>query len=92
MLSPRYRGLKIAPSYSAMRELMKQGKTLDDVVEVLEAGQNAPRKRGPGSIEKWLNKGDKTFNAVIVKDYNATLKQDVWLLVHFGRFSRRKIR
>jgi hypothetical protein len=75
-----------------MRELMEEGKTLDDVVEVLEKGGDAPRKRGKDVLERWLGRGRKTYNAVVVKEYNATLREDVWLLVHFGKFSRRKSR
>ena len=56
MQNTLYRGMKIIVSYSAMRELMKYGMDIEDVVEVLEKGQDAPRKRGRGKIEKWLSK------------------------------------
>lgn len=89
MFDVKYQGLRIAPSYSAMRELMDEGKTLDDVKEILELGKDAPRKRKEETIERWLGKGDKTYNAVIVKDYHEILREEVWLLIHFGKFSRR---
>jgi hypothetical protein len=89
MFAPRFQGLRIAPSYSAMREMMDEGKTLDDIKEILETGYDAPRKRKVGTIEKWLNKGGKTYNAVVVKDYNEIMKEELWLLIHFGKFSRR---
>ena len=38
-----------------MRELMKEEKTLYDVVEVLEQGYDAPRKRKEGTIETLKN-------------------------------------
>lgn len=84
-----YAGYRIVVSYSAMQELFKLGKSIDDVVEILEEGTDAPRKRSTGTIERWLIKGDKTFNAVIVKDYNCELHEYCWVLVHFGRFTRK---
>ena len=89
MFNEKYKGLRIAISHSAMQELMQEGKTIYDVVEILENGYDAPRKRKQGTIEKWLDKGKKTYNAVIVKDYHEILKEDCWVLTHFGKFSRR---
>jgi len=89
MFSEKYGGLRIVVSDSAMRELMKEEKTLYDVAEILEEGYEAPRKRKAGTIEKWLDRGNKTFNAVIVKDYNEIMKEDVWVLIHFGKFGGR---
>ena len=88
MFNDKYRGLRIAVSHAAMRELMKEGKTMYDVVEILEYGHDAPRKRKQGTIEKWLDKGKKTYNAVIVKDYHEILKENCWVLIHFGKFSK----
>ena len=92
MFNVKYKGLRIAVTDSAMRELMKEEKTLYDVVRVLEEGYDAPRKRKLSVIEKWLNKGSKTFNVVIVKDYDEIMKEDCWVLIHFGKFTRRKIK
>ena len=89
LFKSEYAGLRIVVSYSAMEELFKESKSIDDVVEILEEGTDAPRKRSCGTIERWLGKGDKTFNAVIVKDYNCELHSDCWVLVHFGRFTRK---
>ena len=86
MFGEKYNGLRIAISDSAMRELMQEGKTIYDVVEILENGYDAPRKRKEGTIEKWLDKGKKTYNAVIAKDYHEILKEDCWVLIHFGNF------
>lgn len=90
MFKDRYKGLRIVVSDSAMRELIKEEKTLYDVVNILEEGYDAPRKRKSGTIEKWLDKGNKTLNAVIVKDYNEIMKEDVWVLIHLGKFTRRR--
>ncbi|MBI5002949.1 hypothetical protein HZC31_06185 [Candidatus Woesearchaeota archaeon] len=89
MSSEQYKGLRIAVSNAAMRELMKYEKTVLDVIEVLEYGIDAPRKRKEGTIEKWLNKGAKTWNAVIVKDYHEILREECWVLIHFGQFTKR---
>ena len=90
MFNEEYLDLKINISDSAMRELIKHEKTLYDVVKILEEGYEAPRKRKKGTIEKWYDKGNKTFNVVIIKSYNVIMHRECWVLVHFGRFTRRK--
>ncbi len=90
MFDVRYKGLRIAVSKAAMRELVKEGKTLLDVVDILERGYESPRKRGKDVLEKWLDAGGKTFEAVVARDYNEMLKEEVWVLIHFGRFTRRQ--
>ena len=60
MFNDKYKGLRIAVSDSALRELVKEGKTLYNVVNILENGYDAPRKRKLGTVEKWLDKGKKT--------------------------------
>lgn len=90
MFNDKYKGLRIVVSDSAMRDLMNEEKTLYDVVNILEDGYDAPRQRKAGTIERWLDKGSKTLNAVVVKDYNEIMKEDCWVLIHFGKFTRRK--
>jgi ppGpp synthetase/RelA/SpoT-type nucleotidyltranferase len=90
MFNINYKGLKIIPSYSAMRELMYYGFDIYDVIKILENGYDAPRKRKKDVIEKWLDKGNKTYNIVIGKNYNELLKEEVWVLIHIGKFARRK--
>ena len=85
-----YHGLRIAVTDSAMRELIKEGKGLNFIVKVLEDGYDAPRRRKKGTIEKWMNKGNKTFNVVVVKDYDEVMKEECWVLIHFGKFTRRR--
>ncbi len=89
-LDSKYKGLRIAISNSAMRELMNEGKALEDVLDILENGYRAPRKRKKGTIEKWFDIGKKTYNAVIAKSFDEISKEDVWVLVHFGKFTRKK--
>jgi hypothetical protein len=50
MFDEKYNGLRIIVSDSAMQELMKEEKTLCDVVEILEQGYCAPRKRKQGTM------------------------------------------
>ena len=90
MFGEKYKDLRIAVSDSAMRELFKHEKTLFDVVQVLEEGYDAPRKRKLGVIERWLDKDNKTFNAVIAKDYDNIMKEECWVLIHFGKFTKRR--
>lgn len=71
---------------------MKEGKTVFDVVEVLTEGEDAPRTRKSGTVEKWLHKGLKTYNAVVVEDYDEIMKEDIWVLIHLGKFTRRTMR
>lgn len=90
MFGERYEGLRIAITDAAMRDLMKSGKTIYDVVKILEEGYDAPRKRKEGTVERWFDKGSKTFNVVIARDYDDVMKEDCWVLIHFGKFSRRR--
>lgn len=90
MFDITYRGLKLIPSKSAMRELMKYDLTLQDCKEILAEGYTAPRKRASGTEEKWLNKGNKTYNIVIVESLNFVLNERIYLIIHVGKFTRRK--
>lgn len=89
MFDDKYQGLRIIVTDAAMRELFKHEKTLYDVVEILETGYDAPRKRKEGTIERWLDRGNKIFNAVVVRDYNEVMKEECWVLIHFGKFTKR---
>lgn len=88
----RYLGLKLIPTKSAKDELFKYRLTLQNCKAILESGYNTQRKRSTNTIEKWYNKGKKTYNIVILKDTNYFLNEDVWLIIHIGRFTRRKIK
>ncbi|MFA5797865.1 MAG: hypothetical protein WC916_07590 [Candidatus Woesearchaeota archaeon] len=86
----RYCGLRIIVSHAAMQELMNEAKTLYDVVEILEFGKDAPRKRKQGIIEKWFNESNNTFNVVIAKSYDEIMNEECWILIHFGKFTKKK--
>ena len=91
MFSSTYKGMRIAVSHSAMQELMKQGMAVSDVVEILETGYDAPRKRKQGTLEKWFDVRKKTYNVVIVRDYHDLMKEECWVLIHVGKFTRKKL-
>lgn len=91
MFDVKYIELKLIPSKSAAEELLKHGLTISDCKEILENGYE-PRKRGKNTIEKWLDKGNKTYNVVIVKSYNYMYKEDVYLITHVGKFTKKKLR
>lgn len=89
MFSARYQGLRIVATASAARELLEEGKTLHFVLKILCEGHAAPRKRKERIIENWWNKKNKTYNAVIVHEYDYYEKEHIWLLIHFGKFTRK---
>ena len=86
----RYKGLRIIPSKSAAVEMMKHGFTIEDCKELLDTGYE-PRKRAKDTIEKWLDKGRKTYNVVVVRSFNFMYDADVYLIKHIGRFTRKRI-
>jgi len=88
MFKTTYKGLKLIPSKSAAEELLDYGLTIEDCKDILENGY-APRKRGKNTVEKWMDSKDKTYNVVIVKSYNFTNKEEVYLITHVGRFTKR---
>lgn len=90
MLSLKYQGLRLIPSKSALKELVEYGLTLEDCKHILEEGYPAPRKRAKTTIEQWLDRGNKTYNIVVVKSYNHFYGEDVYLITHFGCFHKRR--
>lgn len=90
MFSVKHHGLRLIPSKTAMRELVKHGSSLEDCKDILKEGYPAPRKRAKGTIEQWLDRGNRTYNVVLVKSHNYFYREDVYLITHFGCFRRRK--
>jgi hypothetical protein len=91
MFDVRYEGLRLIPSRSAARELAKYGFMIADCKEILEKGYS-PRKREKNTTEKWMDYGNKTYNVVIVKSFNYMYNEDVYLIIHFGKFTKKKLR
>ena len=88
-LDVQYKGLKLVLSRTAAQETLRYGFMLRDCKEILENGYE-PRKRAKNTTEKWLDKGKKTYNVVVVKDYNNILKEEARVVIHFGMFTKRK--
>lgn len=86
----RYKGLRLIPSKSAGIELIKYGLMVEDCKDILERGYE-PRKRGKDTIEKWFDKGNKTYNVVVVKSYNYLYNEEVYLIKHVGKFTKKKV-
>ena len=87
-----YHGIRLILSRTAARELFKYKLTLKDCERILDEGYESPRKRDKCTVENWLDLGNKTYNLVIVKDVNYSFKENVWVIIHLGRFNRRKIK
>lgn len=61
---------------------------LGNCKHILEHGYS-PRKRARDVVEKWLDKGQKTYNVVVVKSFNFMLNEEVWLIKHVGVFTKK---
>ena len=91
MFDIRYKGLRLIPSKSAGRELIQYGFMIEDCKEILDRGYS-PRKRKEGTIEKWMDIGSKTYNVVVVQSFNYLYNEDVYLITHFGGFTKKNLK
>ena len=89
MFEVKFKGLRLIPSKSASDELIKLGLMLYDCKNMLEKGYISPRKRAENTEEIWHDKGDKTYNIVIVKSFNYFYNEEVYLITHIGKFAKR---
>ena len=83
-----YKSLCLIPSKSAAYEMFKFGLDLTDCKRILETGYS-PRRRAEDVEEKWLDAGNKTHNIVIVRAYNYFFDEEVWIIKHVGRFTKK---
>ena len=94
MFDIKYEGLHIEVTLSAARELLKEKLDLNDVSEILEKGYNCERsKRKKNIIERCIDRRGKTIKVVVVKTvsrYPDGFTEEVWRLIHVGRFTIRK--
>lgn len=91
MFDIRYKGARLIPSKSAGRELLKYGLMIEDCRDILEQGYE-PRKRAKDKTEKWMDFEGKTYNVVVVKSYNYLYQEDVYMITHVGKFTKKKSR
>ena len=96
MFNIRFKGLRIEPTLSASRELVKEKKDLYDVLEILEEGyESSASKRKENIIERSLRRGNKEYKAVVAKTnvvYPDGFREEVWRLIHFGKITYKKLR
>lgn len=88
MFNLRYKRLRLIPSKTASGEMLKYSLMIRDCKNILEKGYDAPRRRAKDTEEKWLDKGNKTYNVVVVKSVNHSYREDVWLITHIGKFTK----
>ena len=84
-----YKGLRVISSRSASREMAENDILLHECKKILEYGYPAPRKRSAFREEVWFDAGDKTYNIVIVRDFNFDLNEEVYVITHVGVFGRK---
>ena len=96
MFAVKFKGLRIEPTLSASRELVKEGKDIYDILEILEEGyESSASKRKENIIERGLRKGNKEYKAVVAKTevtYPDGFREEVWRLIHFGKITYKKWR
>lgn len=82
---PKYQNKEIKSTKNAAEELWQFKKDLWDVLEILEKGYPCERSRRKKNVlEICIQRGKKIFKVVVVDC------ESYWLLIHFGKFSRRK--
>ena len=89
MFELTYNGLKLIPSKTASREMIKSELRIANCKKILKQGYDAPRKRAKGTVEKWYDKGNKTYNVVVVKSFNYLYNEEVYLIKHVGKFTKK---
>ncbi|MBI2176159.1 hypothetical protein HYU40_02285 [Candidatus Woesearchaeota archaeon] len=94
MFDVRYKGLRIEVTLAAGRESVSENIDLNDVVEILEDGYDCGTgKRKEGIVEQCLRKGNKVLKAVVAQTsvrYPDGFQEDVWRLIHVGKFTYSK--
>jgi len=93
MFDINYKGLRIEPTLSATRELLKDRLDLYDVLEILENGYDCScGRRKENIIERCIDRKNKTIKAVVAKTisrYPDGFQEEVWRLIHVGKFTGR---
>ncbi len=91
MFDVRFKGLRIEVTLAAGRESVSENIDLNDIAEILENGYDCGTgKRKEGTVERCLRRGNKVFKAVVVQTsvrYSDGFQEDVWRLIHVGKFT-----
>ncbi|MEE8358722.1 MAG: hypothetical protein V3R82_04855 [Candidatus Hydrothermarchaeales archaeon] len=87
----RYKGLPLRPTRSVYNELKNSRMDLYDVLQILKDGYDcSTSRRKKGTFEKCLDFKNKTIKVVVVKSFEFWSKQEVYVIVHVGKFTKRK--
>jgi len=82
---PKYKGYEVKLYRTADKEMLHLKIYLDDVIKILEEGQDASRsKRRTGTIEKALRIRGKMIKVVVVESITRWNNERVWLITHVG--------
>lgn len=88
---PSFKGIQIIPSRAASDEMIKYGLLMEDIIEILNDGYDCyRRKRKENIIERCIDKKEKTLKVVISKVYYYSLNEEVWILTHVGKITKRR--
>jgi hypothetical protein len=91
-----YNGMRVEPTLSATRELLKEGKDFRDVLTILEEGYDCSVSKRKGNvIEKCLRKGKKEYKAVLVETdvmYPDGYTEKALRVIHFGKITYKEER
>ncbi len=86
-----YKGRPLRPTKSAYHELKNLGMDLYDVLRVLEEGYDCHKgRRKEGVTEKCLQFDDMAIKVVAAESYEYWSKQEVYAIIHVGKFRVRK--
>ena len=75
-----WKGLRIVPSYSALREIVNLRLDEEDLKQILEHGYDCEKSRGKGIMVRCLARGKRVTKIVVVKSYQRWSKERIWLI------------
>lgn len=82
-LHPRWQGLPVVPSHAAAREMLNEKFNSEDILQVLEEGEEVvAKKRADGVVEKCLRKGRRSIKVVVARSCNKFFETDYWVIIH----------
>lgn len=86
-----YEGLRIEFTEHASREITSLGLNHFEVLKILEEGFDCQRsKRKEYVREKCIIKRNKIIKVVAARKFNSFFNEDIWLIIHAGKFSLKR--
>ena len=78
-----WQGKELRFSKEAHREIHRHGLSTDDILKVLNMGEDFPGKsRKKGIYEMCLRKGNKVMKVVVAESYSFDTKSLAWVVIH----------